>query len=102
MPYSVNIRSALPKQESDSNHLCTFVPVMDEILTTKEKTMSEIKHNHQAQDGTGNMLLTASILFANIDYSGLADYAIKAFVGGAIWMAFKVGGEYLSNKIKKK
>ena len=80
-------------------HLCA---VMDEILTTKEKTMSEIKHNHQAQDGTGNMLLTASILFANIDYSGLADYAIKAFVGGAIWMAFKVGGEYLSNKIKKK
>lgn len=102
MPYSVNIRSALPKQESDSDHRCTFVPVMDEILTTKEKTMSEIKHNHQAQDGTGNMLLTASILFANIDYSGLADYAIKAFVGGAIWMAFKVGGEYLSNKIKKK
>lgn len=90
------------KEESDSDYQCTFVPVMDEILTTKEKTMSEIKHNHQTQDGTGNMLLTASILFANIDYSGLADYAIKAFVGGAIWMAFKVGGEFLSNKIKKK
>ena len=40
--------------------------------------MSEIKHNHQAQDGTGNMLLTASILFANIDYSGLPDFVLKA------------------------
>lgn len=75
---------------------------MDEQQLKNEKQMSEIKHNHQAQDGTGSMLLTASILFANIDYSGLADYAIKAFVGGAIWMAFKVGGEYFSNKIKKK
>ena len=75
---------------------------MDELLIKNEKEMSEIKHNHQAQDGTGNMLLTASILFANIDYSGLADYAIKAVVGGAIWMAFKVGGEYFSNKINKK
>jgi hypothetical protein len=75
---------------------------MDEILIKNKNEMSDLKHNHQAQDGTGNMLLTASILFANIDYSGLADYAIKAFVGGAIWMAFKVGGEYLSNKIKKK
>ncbi len=79
-------------------HLCT---VMDELLIKKQKTMSEIKHVGST-DGTGSMLLTASILFANIDYSSLIDYAIKAFVGGAIWMAFKVGGEYFSNKIKKK
>ncbi len=64
--------------------------------------MTGIRHNHPTQDSTGNMLLTASILFANIDYSGLADYAIKAFVGGAIWMAFKVGGEYFSDRIKRK
>ena len=63
--------------------------------------MTDIKHNHQ-NDSTGNMLLTASILFANLDYSGLADYAIKALVGGAIWMAFKVGGDYFSDKNKKK
>ena len=79
-------------------HLCT---VMDEILIQKQKTMSEIKHSGTT-DGTGNMLLTASILFANIDYSSLMDYAIKAFVGGAIWMAFKIGGEYFSDKIKRK
>ncbi len=64
--------------------------------------MSEIKHNPPHQDSTGNMLLTASILFANIDYSGLTDYAVKAIVGGAIWMAFKVGAEYISEKLKKK
>lgn len=79
-------------------HLCT---VMDELLIKKTKTMSEIKHTGTT-DGTGNMLLTASILFANIDYSSLMDYAIKAIVGGAIWMAFKVGGEYFSDKIRKK
>ena len=88
----------LRKRPRPPLHLCT---VMDEILIKKQKTMSEIKHSGTT-DGTGSMLLTASILFANIDYSSLMDYAIKAFVGGAIWMAFKVGGEYLSNKIKKK
>ncbi len=64
--------------------------------------MTELKHNHQTEDNTGNMLLTANILFANIDYSGLADYAIKAFVGGAIWMAFKVGAEYVTERLRKK
>ena len=64
--------------------------------------MSEIKHNTGSADGTGNMLLTASILFANIDYSSVADYAIKAVVGGAIWMAFKVGAEYFIERMKKK
>lgn len=74
---------------------------MDVKLIKNENKMSEIKQN-VSNDGTGNMLLTASILFANIDYSSLIDYAIKALVGGAIWMAFKVGGEYFSDKIKKK
>jgi len=32
----------------------------------------------------------------------LTDYAVKAIVGGAIWMAFKVGAEYISEKLKKK
>jgi hypothetical protein len=76
---------------------------MDEILTKKENERCQKLNTMPEQpDGTGNMLLTASILFANIDYSSLMDYAIKAFVGGAIWMAFKVGGEYFSDKIRKK
>ena len=74
---------------------------MDDQLI-KNKTMSEIKHNSSTGDGTGSMLLTASLLFANMDYSSLADYAIKAVVGGAIWMAFKIGAEYFIERMKKK
>ncbi len=93
--YKPKLRKYLQQQL----HLCAVIN--DEQLKNKNE-MTEIKHNHQTQDATGNMLLTASILFANIDYSGLADYAIKAIVGGAIWMAFKVGAEYVSEKLKKK
>ena len=79
--------------------LCT---VMDELLTKKENEMSEIKHNAGTPDGTGNMLRTASSRGANRYDASLLDYAIKAIVGGAIWMAFKVGGEDCSDKIRKK
>ena len=60
--------------------------------------MKEVQHNN---DSNSNLFLTGSILLANLDYSGLADYAIKAVVGGVIWMAFKIGGEWISNKITK-
>ena len=35
-------------------------------------------------------LLTASILLAQIDVQGLTDYALKAGIGGAIWLAYKI------------
>jgi hypothetical protein len=57
---------------------------------------------HQTIDTGSNVFLTGTILLANMDYSGLADYAIKALVGGIIWMAFKVGGDYISERLKKK
>jgi hypothetical protein len=53
-------------------------------------------------DTTSHMFLTGSILLANLDYSGLLDYALKALIGGAIWMVFKLGADYLSNKPKEK
>lgn len=37
-----------------------------------------------------------------MDYTGLMDYAIKAVVGGAIWMAYKIAGDFFSNKMGKK
>jgi hypothetical protein len=37
-----------------------------------------------------------------MDYSGLADYALKAVIGGVIWMVFKVASDYLSERINKK
>jgi hypothetical protein len=57
---------------------------------------------HSSTDSSSNMFLTGTILLANLDYSGLADYAVKALVGGVIWMAFKVGGDYISERLKKK
>jgi hypothetical protein len=61
-----------------------------------------MKETHTNTDSSSNMFLTGTILLANLDYSGLADYAIKALVGGVIWMAFKVGGDYISERLKKK
>jgi len=53
-------------------------------------------------DTTGSLYLTGTILLANLDPSGLADYALKAIIGGAIWMAFKLTSEYLTERIKNK
>ena len=57
-----------------------------------EKTQS-------ADTSSSSLFLTGTILLANMDYTGLADYAIKAVVGGAIWMLYKIGGDYFSNKM---
>ncbi len=60
---------------------------------------ARLPHN---TDSSSSIFLTGAILFANLDYSSLADYALKALVGGAMWMAFKLGTDYLSEKIKRK
>lgn len=61
-----------------------------------------MKENHSSTDSSSNMFLTGTILLANLDYSGLADYAVKALVGGVIWMAFRIAGDYISERLKKK
>ena len=61
-----------------------------------------MKENQSSTDSSSNMFLTGTILLANLDYSGLADYAVKALVGGVIWMAFRIGGDYISERFKKK
>jgi hypothetical protein len=53
-------------------------------------------------DSSSHLFLTGAILFANLDYSGLLDYALKAVIGGVIWMGFKIGADLLTNKMKKK
>ena len=53
-------------------------------------------------DHSSNLFLTGTILLANMDYSGLFDYALKAMIGGAIWMGFKLFGDIVSNKMKPK
>ncbi len=54
------------------------------------------------QENGSNIFLTGAILLANLDYMGLADYAIKAFIGGVIWMAFKLGGDWVSERIRSR
>ena len=53
-------------------------------------------------DKSSNMFLTGAILFANLDFASLEEYAIKAAIGGMIWMVFKLAGEYFTDKIKNK
>ena len=48
---------------------------------------------------SSSLFLTGTILLANMDYNGLMDYAIKALIGGATWMAYKIAGDILSNRI---
>lgn len=61
-----------------------------------------MKTNEAISDNGSSTFLTGAILFANLDYAGLADYAVKAAIGGAIWMVFKLTGDYFSNRLKKK
>ena len=45
-----------------------------------------------------SMLLTGCIFLANLDFTGLLDYAIKATIGGAIWLGYKVTADYIERK----
>jgi hypothetical protein len=62
----------------------------------------KMKQDQTNNDGTSNMFLTGTILLANMDYSGLEDYALKALIGGIIWMSFKITSDYISERLKKK
>lgn len=53
-------------------------------------------------DSLSSVILYFIVLFANIDYSGIIDYGIKALVGSVIWFVFKLLGEYLLAKMKTK
>jgi hypothetical protein len=49
-----------------------------------------------------NVLLTGTILLANADVNGLLDYGLKAFLGGAVWLGYKLAADYLERKRKSK
>ncbi|MFZ5554580.1 MAG: hypothetical protein ACOZCO_15780 [Bacteroidota bacterium] len=58
--------------------------------------------NQDTGNNHSSLLLYGAVMLANIDYAGVADYALKAFVGGTIWLGFKLAADYLSQKIKRK
>lgn len=51
---------------------------------------------------TDDVMLTACIWYAQIDFASLTDYAIKALIGGIVWFGFKLATDYISEKIKNK
>ncbi len=54
-----------------------------------------------AVNSASSLFLTGTIFLANLDFAGLADYAIKAAVGGAIWLGYKLVGDYIDKKKKQ-
>jgi hypothetical protein len=47
-----------------------------------------------------NVLLTGIVLLANFDLAGLMDYGLKAVVGGAVWLGYKLTADYLAERKK--
>ncbi|MBI3502310.1 MAG: hypothetical protein HY063_11000 [Bacteroidetes bacterium] len=62
----------------------------------------ETKNHMTTSDSSTNIFLTGAVLLANLDSSSLAEYALKAAIGGLIWMTFKITSDYISDKIKNK
>lgn len=57
--------------------------------------------NKQSENTSSNVLLTGCILLANLDFAGLLDYAVKALIGGGIWLGYKVTADYIERKRSK-
>lgn len=57
--------------------------------------------NRPSENTSSNVFLTGCILLANLDFSGLLDYAIKAVIGGGIWLGYKMTADYLERKRSK-
>ena len=55
-----------------------------------------------SENTSSSIFLTGAIFLANLDFAGLLDYAIKASVGGAIWLGFKLTADYIDRKRKIK
>jgi len=41
-------------------------------------------------------------MLASIDYSSVVEYAIKALIGGVIWVGIKISGEMVIEKLKRR
>jgi hypothetical protein len=55
-----------------------------------------------AENTSQSIFLTGCILLANLDFTGLLDYALKAAVGGAIWLGYKMTADYIDRKRQSK
>ena len=80
---------------SSLNYESRFFP--HRIFVVSIKKMENTKHD----SSSSNIFLTGTILLANLDFAGLMDYAIKALIGGAIWLGYKATADYIERKRKK-
>lgn len=55
-----------------------------------------------SENTSSSIFLTGAIFLANLDFTGLLDYAIKAAVGGAIWLGYKLTADFIDRKRKNK
>ena len=57
---------------------------------------------NQSQASNFSVFLVGAILniLAGVDYVSLLDYSLKAIIGGAIWLGFKMVGEYFTVRIQ--
>lgn len=54
------------------------------------------------ENTSSSILLTGVVFLANLDFVGLLDYALKAGIGGAIWLGYKLSADYIDRKRKSK
>ncbi|MDB5274463.1 MAG: hypothetical protein JWO58_2830 [Chitinophagaceae bacterium] len=65
--------------------------------------MNATPHYSQPDNNTTVFLLGAVLnILASTEWSSLVDYAIKAVIGGIVWLVFKVISNYISHKFIKK
>lgn len=70
------------------------------VLKIAEKMMKTDTGN--ATTHFSNVLLTGTLLLANVDVNGLVDYGLKALLGGAVWLGYKLAAEYMDRRRKAK
>lgn len=51
---------------------------------------------------SSNVLLTGCILLANLNWVDLTSYALKAIIGGGIWLAYKLTADRIERTRQKK
>lgn len=53
---------------------------------------------HHSSNTTVFLLGAIFNIIASTEWSSIGGYALKATVGGIIWLAFKLVGDYVSNR----
>lgn len=58
--------------------------------------------NEFTSENVSNLMLYGAITLAGIDYTGVLDYVLKAFLGGAVWFGFKLLQDHYSVKVRSR